>query len=92
MKKIVLDISVKSVAVTGRGNGQAIGREQLVGKITKKDLPIIICFPSHITTVGSSYVEGIEDILIDEIKLTPEEVRYKVGYESSDESINKEID
>ena len=84
-----LEISKKLIGVTGRDNGRKIAKEQILPVLKNITLPINIVFPKHIVLVGSSFIEGIEDVLGTE--LTVDQITKKVGYVSSDKSINKDI-
>lgn len=92
MKRINLEISNKLVAVTGNENGRHICLEQIIPAFEEKDLPITIVFPKYITTVGSSYIEGIVDALLQSSIITIDQYRSCVAIESADESVCKGVD
>lgn len=84
MKELKLDISKKLIAVTGNENGQNICETQILNAFEIDELPILIRFPDNITTIGSSYIEGIDEILLK--KLSLEQLRNSVYIVAKDKT------
>ena len=89
IKQIKLNISQKLVAVTGNENGQKMCKEQILNSFTLDELPIIIVFPDFISIIGSSYLEGIDEVLLE--KLSVEQLRNSVGIDAKDLTAVREI-
>lgn len=89
MKEIRLNISNKLVAVTGNDNGQKICREQIINSFSEEDLPIVIIFPEYITTIGSSYIEGIDEVMLEKISI--DQLKRFVAIDAKDETARRRI-